>query len=283
MAPAQEPPPQRVSGMRGPRLWVAGASAVLVALTLAVAVPMSGVLGTRSADAPAPGAPKAAAPMPTAGAPVDGGGGAGNAPVAATEPAVAAAPGAVQPTTEAPVVEPRPAEGGGGAKSVALGGEITKVDPVAPAPTQASTTPAAPEAVGAAPAAEPVVAEVEPVAPAPVSEVAPAASTSVAEVAAPAMARLQGTWKGVWDGRPFTLTVEGSASHVTARLETLTGQSYRTFKLDGTMDPATGKVTLAEATSPGWWVDGVVTGDRLMGSIQSPGGKKKTAYEATRR
>ena len=65
-------------------------------------------------------------------------------------------------------------------------------------------------------------------------------------------------------------------------LEVLVGTSYRSFDLVGTLDPATGRFVLAERAAPGWWVEGVLSGNVLTGSIRRPDQKKAVAYRATR-
>jgi serine/threonine-protein kinase len=114
-----------------------------------------------------------------------------------------------------------------------------------------------------------------------VVDAAPVDPTAAA--AAAAATKLVGGWTGTWSGRPFTLTlVDRGGGRMDARLEVLVGTSYRTFDLTGSVDTQ-GRFTVMEKSTPGWWVDGVLSGGALSGSLRHPESKKATPYQAKRK
>jgi serine/threonine-protein kinase len=225
------------------------APSVAPAVAPGVAGVNAAISGSAAPDGAAPGVtPGGVAP----GAPGVGVGGAPPAPRTAASGATPAAGATASSTPSTPPAAPTAADVG--------------VAPVAPAPSEP-----APVAV------EPVVADAAPVT---------AAAVAASAVASPdaTLARLTGTWEGTWAGRPFTVAIERAGGpRVTAKLDVLVGTSYRSFRLAGTLDAATGRITAAEDATPGWWLDGKLDGDRLAGSIRHPDQKKASSYTAKRR
>ncbi len=186
----------------------------------------------------------------------------GDAPLTIAAPAPTAAPSVDRAGPQAPIVS-----------GAAAPAEAEAPAPAATPPQEAPASPVAPAATDA-----PAVADAAP--PAPSAPTPPA----TAPASPGAIGRLTGTWAGTWSGRPFTLALEGAGgARVSARLEVLVGTAYRTFRLDGTLDTATGRFTASEDAEPGWWVDGLLDGERLTGSIRHPDQKKATSYTAKRR
>lgn len=269
IAPVDAPPPRRTGLIVGLALLaLLGVGAAAWMARPAPAVPSVVDAAPVTAPAVTPGAPNAAmdaAAPPAAG--IDP-----TAPLASAPGTPFVAPGAPGGLASG-AASARPAAGTAGTPGAAGAAAAPSVDPV----PEAVAPPMEPAALP--PAAEPVVADVAPVTSAPVA---------TAAVAAPApdvtIARLAGTWEGTWSGRPFTVAFErAGGDRVTAKLDVLVGTSYRSFRLAGTLDAATGRVTATEDAAPGWWLDGKLNGDSLAGSIRHPEQKKASSYTAKRR
>lgn len=209
---------------------------------------------------PAPSMPSAPS-MPTASAPA--------------EPMVAAAPldAAVAPATPAPQAARPSAPSGttGGAPAASKGTVALDEGTTTPVVSRADDT---------------LVTEVAAPPPAPpaatVAAVSVEAATSPGTAPAFDAAALVGTWRGTWSGRPLTLTLsEAGPGRLSAKLEVLVG-SYRTFNLEGPVD-ASGRFSLAEATTPGWWLDGTLSGGVLSGNLARPEQDGKTAWTAKKK
>ncbi|MES2643752.1 MAG: protein kinase [Myxococcota bacterium] len=231
-------------------------------------------------DAPIPAGPPAAA----TGAPPAADG-------AALTPGTASAP--IVPTTvpsalptALPTAVPTPAQ-----PSIGASGSLAVPPPLAttlPAGAGAEVVPdsTTPDPVAADPVPTPVVADAADVADAvdPAVAAAAAAKAEAEARTAAAVGRVSGTWQGTWSGRPFTLALEPrGGDRLSGQLEVLVGTSYRTFSLGGTLNGATGRFTLSEDVSPGWWVDGALDAAGLTGAIRHPDQKKATSYTAKRR
>jgi hypothetical protein len=186
-----------------------------------------------------------------------------------------------------PTAVPTPAQASTGASgSLAVGPPLATTTPPAGAGTEVVPNATTPDVVAADPVPAPVVADAADVPDAVDPAVAAAAAAKVEAEArtAAAVGRVSGTWQGTWSGRPFTLALEPrGGDRLGGQLEVLVGTSYRTFSLGGTLNGATGRFTLSEDASPGWWVDGVLDAADLTGSIRHPDQKKATSYTAKRR
>lgn len=217
----------------------------------------------------------------------------GKPPAAADDPASAGPP----PGTD----DPPPAASAPGADGAAG----VEPAPPAPAPKAAEPTPDVVPAPGVDPSAdrepvedtEPVEPDVAAAAPVPVEDNPPpseddavadatppegdADAAPAAPPEAPAALSVLGTWKGRWGGRPAVLRIlRQDSARVGAELDVLVGQTYRTFKLSGTVD-TDGHLELAESGG-GWSVAGTVAGAQFAGTIMNPDLRKPMKLTATR-
>lgn len=206
----------------------------------------------------------------------------GTLPVPVTEGAGGGAIGAVGAGAGSGAPGTSGLPGGAGAPPDATGAPSNATAAVDPA---GATDPTATDAPAVPVSATPTVATPAPDAPAVADASPPTAPEPPPEEGPSAgVARLAGTWQGTWAGRPFTVALDGSkGDRLSARLEVLVGTSYRTFRLGGTLDPATGRFTVSESTASGWWLDGTLVDGQLEGSMRVPDQKKGTGYTARRR
>ncbi|MFN7147788.1 MAG: hypothetical protein ACK4YP_28720 [Myxococcota bacterium] len=241
---------------------------------LFAALGVVGLVITRGDGAPTPtDAPVARAPAPAA-APVPAGAGANPVGATAEAEAVAATPVPAVPAASGRAPETVAARAGTPAPAGAAPAATAPSAMLEPAATTGTGSAAAVTAVDPV-TAEPVVADAAP----PPERAAEPTPTEAPRAASP----LAGTWKGTWDGRPFTLVLTlAAADRVEARLDVLVGTSYRSLRLAGPLDAA-GRFTLAEEGKDGWWMEGALDGARLTGALRSPGGRKATAFSAQRR